>query len=284
VVLAELGEEVRKAGRQEIGERRKKKEERRKKTGESLVSSPSSTSSPHPPIPPSPHLLTPHPSLLPTVAMVDGSLIYWFLEQIPGEARDRILPPILQAWEQLRRLRIPVVGYVSASRSGEVLNFLRLQACSYDTPNCLTHCLKESTRSPCQIFEPLKDAMVWAVELQPGQRSPLWRSSAQILAEYGDQTIYFCYLHVGNEIARLEFPAWVVADSELLNAALSLTLAQVQKGYGYPVVLAEAHHQAVVRGGDRTRFFALLEQQMIRTGLRNVGTSYKEARKRGSIA
>jgi hypothetical protein len=41
---------------------------------------------------------------------------------------------------------------------------------------------------------------------------------------------------------------------------------------------------AVIRGGDRARFFALLEQQMIKVGLRNVGTSYKEARKRGSIA
>ncbi len=36
--------------------------------------------------------------------------------------------------------------------------------------------------------------------------------------------------------------------------------------------------------GDRTRFFTLLEQQMIRAGLKNVGTSFKEARKRGSIA
>ncbi|MEO1182712.1 MAG: hypothetical protein AAFX51_18160 [Cyanobacteria bacterium J06636_28] len=38
-----------------------------------------------------------------------------------------------------------------------------------------------------------------------------------------------------------------------------------------------------MRGGDRSRFFAMLEQQMIRAGLQNVGTSYKEARKRGSI-
>jgi hypothetical protein len=66
--------------------------------------------------------------------------------------------------------------------------------------------------------------------------------------------------------------------------ALSMVLTQVQKGYGYPVTLAEAHNQAVVKGGDRTRFFALLEQEMIRAGLKNVGTSYKEARKRGSIA
>ena len=51
-----------------------------------------------------------------------------------------------------------------------------------------------------------------------------------------------------------------------------------------PQAIAEAHNQAVVKGGDKARFFALLEQQMIKAGLRNVGTSYKEARKRGSIA
>jgi hypothetical protein len=89
---------------------------------------------------------------------------------------------------------------------------------------------------------------------------------------------------VGTEVARIEFPEWVAEDALLLDTALSLVLAQVQKGYGYPVALAEAHNQAVVRGGDRARFFALLEQQMIRAGLQNVGISYKEARKRGSIA
>ena len=95
--------------------------------------------------------------------------------------------------------------------------------------------------------------------------------------------MYFCYVHVGAEVARVEFPQWVVEDSQLLNSSLSLMLAQVQKGFGYPVALAEAHNQAVVRGGERTRFFTLLEQEMIRAGLKNVGTSFKEARKRGSI-
>ena len=83
---------------------------------------------------------------------------------------------------------------------------------------------------------------------------------------------------MGAEIARVEFPEWVVQDQTLFDTALSLTLMQVQKGFGYPVSLAESHNQAVVRGGDRSRFFALLEQQMIRAGLQNVGTSYKEAR------
>ncbi len=225
-----------------------------------------------------------HPAPLPTLALVDGSLIYWFLESLPFEARDRILTPILEAWEQLRQAEIPLAGYLSASRSGEALNFLRLPACPYEMPDCVNHCAKQQEQFPCQVLEPLKDTKLWAMQLQPGQRSPLWRSSANILDFYSHHRVCFCYVNVGTEIARVEFPEWVVQDEAMLNSALSLIIAQVQKGYGYPVALAEAHNQAVVRGGDRTRFFALLEQEMIRAGLQNVGVSYKEARKRGSIA
>ncbi|NES45810.1 DNA double-strand break repair nuclease NurA, partial [Moorena sp. SIO2C4] len=125
---------------------------------------------------------------------------------------------------------------------------------------------------------------LWASFLQPGQRSPLFKSSARILDLYDHHRIYFCYVHVGTEIARIEMPEWVAQNSALLNQALSLMLGQVYKGYGYPIAVSEAHNQAVIKAGDRNRFFALLEQQMIRAGVKNVGISYKEARKRGSIS
>ena len=225
---------------------------------------------------------------VPALALTDGSLIYWFLEQIPAAARDEILLPVLESWEQLRSARVPVMGYISASRSSEASNFLRLQACPFDTPDCVSNCPRneqdQRNQTPCQTFSPLRDVTLWSTALSPGERGPLWKSSADILSGYGDHAVYFCYVHVGAEVARVEFPEWVVKDRELLDMALSLMLAQVQKGFGYPVALAEAHNQAVVRGGDRTRFFTLLEQQMIRAGLKNVGTSFKEARKRGSIA
>lgn len=229
---------------------------------------------------------------VPTLALVDGSLVYWFLEQLPSEARDLILQPILQSWEQLRLANIPLMGYVSASRSSESLSFLRLQACTFEEPNCLKYCpgtggmsaTGTEKKAPCQVCDPLRDTVLWESQLKPGQRSPFWRSNSSILDLYDHHQIYFCYVNVGMEIARLEVPAWVVENSEQLELALGMVIAQVQKGYGYPVVLAEAHNQAVVKGGDRTRFFAMLEQQMIKAGLRNVGISYKEARKRGSIA
>ncbi len=222
----------------------------------------------------------------PNLAMVDGTLIYWFLEGLPLEIRDRILLPILASWEQLRQAKIPFMGYISSSRGIEAMNFLRLQACPHETPNCVVNCTDlEEERAPCQVFEPLRDATFWGNFLAPGERGTLWRSSSRILDLYGEaQRVYFCYLNVGTEVARIEVPAWVAKDSALFEQSLGILLAQVSKGYGYPVALAEAHNQAVIRGGDRARFFALLEQQMIRAGLQNVETSYKEARKRGSIA
>ena len=221
---------------------------------------------------------------VPALAMTDGSLIYWFLEQIPADARDEILNPVLESWDLSRKANIPVMGYISASRSGEALSFLRLQACPFEQPNCMAHCEERRNETPCNPFAPLRDVTLWSTLISPGERGPIWKSSADILGCYGKHAVYFCYVHVGAEIARIEFPEWVVENNQLLNSALSLMLAQVQKGFGYPVALAEAHNQAVVRGGDRTRFFTLLEQQMIRAGLKNVGTSFKEARKRGSIA
>lgn len=240
------------------------------------------------------HLLTVYENKIstPTLAMVDGSLTYWFLEQLPAEARNLILGPIFKAWDSLRLAGIPLLGYVSASRSSETVSFLRLQACPHPEPNCVKYCPTVgiidgrgfSKKAPCQGFEPLRDTVLWASKLQPGQRSPLWRSQAKILDLYDCHQIYFCYVNVGTEIARIEIPAWVAEDSEQLELALGMMIAQVKKGYGYPVALAEAHNQAVVKGGDRTRFFAMLEQQMIKAGMKNIGTSYKEARKRGSIA
>jgi hypothetical protein len=221
----------------------------------------------------------------PTLALSDGSLIHWELDPLPKEARSKILPDILSAWDRLRMAGIPLASYISSPRTVESINFLRLQACTFAQPDCATHCAnKLLDHVPCSQVQPLRDATLWHKLLQPGECSPLWRSHASILQEYGDHAIYFCYLHVGSEVARVEMPAWTALDEQLRLRSLGIILAQVQKGYGYPVALAEAHNQAVVTGSDRHRFFAILETQMIKAGMRNVTTSFKEARKRGSIA
>ncbi len=232
-----------------------------------------------------------------SLALVDGSLIPWGLEPLSGQEQRLWLDPILAVLERLRAARIPLVGYISASRSSETLNYLRLGLCPYLGCECHRYCSSDKT-PPCHPFAPLPDRVFWGSLLQPGERSPLWRSGARVLDPFGEHHIHCCYLNVSegslgepekvlrtaDGIARLEFPAWVAQDAELLQRALAGVLSQVQKGFGYPIALAEAHHLAVVRGGDRQRFFALIEQELIRTGLRNVAVSRKEAQKRGGIA
>ncbi len=222
---------------------------------------------------------------LPMLAFTDGALVHWEFDEIPADARSQLLPDILAAWDALKAQRIPLVGYISAPRAAEATNFLRLQICPFEQPDCKTHCdAKPLDSAPCSQIQPLRDGTLWSRLLKVGECSPLWKSHARVLQEYGEHQIYFCYLHVGTEIARIEMPAWTALDLELRSQALQIILAQVQKGYGYPVALAEAHNQAVVTGSDRRRFFAILEQQMVKSGLRNVTTSYKESRKRSSIA
>lgn len=220
----------------------------------------------------------------PAVALVDGSLTYWFLESLPAAARSVILTPIFEAWQVCQRLRIPLMSYLSAGRSLEVMNFLRLGLCPHLVPDCQSHCDGHTEGAPCDKLKPLRDTTLMQTWLEPGQRGALWRSTNRILEHYGEQQVVFCYVNVGTEIARIEFPRWVAEDEQLFNQGLSLLLAQVSKGYGYPVALAEAHNQAVVRAGDRARFFALIEEQLQRSGLGQLLPSAKESRKRESLA
>ncbi|MEM9772838.1 MAG: DNA double-strand break repair nuclease NurA, partial [Cyanobacteria bacterium P01_D01_bin.73] len=117
----------------------------------------------------------------PLLAMVDGSLIFWFLEPLPRGARDRILPPILNAWDRLRLSNVPMMGYISASRSGEATNFLRFASCIFERWDSDDDEEGDSENSFDPKFEPMKDALLWTDWLEPGQRGPLWRSSSQIL-------------------------------------------------------------------------------------------------------
>jgi NurA domain len=178
---------------------------------------------------------TPPQPKVPTLAMVDGSLVYWFLEQLPTDARELILNPILAAWEQLRGAGIPIVGYLSSSRSIDNLNLLRLLTCPHETPDCPSHCA-DLSRLPCQQFEGVRDTTLWNTQLSPGQRSCWWQSTAKILDWYDDRhKTYFCYLHVGQEIARVEVPAWVAQDEAIAGVALSQIIAQVNKVMAIPL-------------------------------------------------
>lgn len=208
-----------------------------------------------------------------SLALFDGSLILWPLETEKEDFRAESIRIFEAHLGQARERRVPLVGYISDPQSRDVVNALRVFHCPHERANCDMHCPQRSKPRPtyiapdCAGTEAIHDADLFARLLQPGERSPIYGSSSQILKEYRDENrIHFFYLHTGREVARIEMPAWVCRDPELLALTHALCYDQACKGDGYPVALAEAHEQAVVRAAEKSAFFAMMQRAFVTSG------------------
>ncbi|MBI4198713.1 MAG: DNA double-strand break repair nuclease NurA, partial [Chloroflexi bacterium] len=79
---------------------------------------------------------------------------------------------------------------------------------------------------------------------------------------YKGHEVSFFYLNAGEEIARVEVPAWVAQNEPLLGLAHALVLDQCRRGLGYPAAIMEAHEQAVINGSDREFFRQMVEEAL----------------------
>lgn len=218
------------------------------------------------------------------LALYDGSLIPWSVERLSDGYQNRYVERLSAAFQALQEQGIALVGYLSHSRSADLVNCLRVWQCPFPSSNCRLNCghLNEDD-FPCSTIWPLSDRHLLGAHLQAGECSGAFLSGAAVSRFFGaEDRICFTYLNVGEEIARLEFPRWVF-DDQHLSGALTMVLSQSKKGAGYPVSLAEAHHLAVVRGADRDQFFELITRQLLFLGVTGLRTSIKESKKRSSF-
>jgi len=228
------------------------------------------------------------PPELPILALVDGSLVLWGRSgrAYPPFVREALVQDrLLVALDTLRgmaeRRPLTLAAYVSLPRSTEVVNAARSCLCPFEVGRCRRACSnRRSALSPCDLANELLDRDLFHRLLQPGWRSAVYRTNSSVPREsYGDQQIYFFYLHAGEEIARVEVPQWVANDEKLLALSHSLILDQCQRGQGYPVAISEAHEQAVINGADRQFFKQIVSNILDREGLPTY-TSEKERSKR----
>ena len=195
------------------------------------------------------------------LVLVDGSLVRW---QLPGDGSQfekEYLRDYIANFTALQKARVPIAAYISLSGSSEGVNFLRLALCPYEPPNC-----DRCPDLPCNKIAGVLDRMLFGKQLKPGERTCLFASRSKILQAYGEHQIFFFYLNVGSEIARVEIPRYVAEDEKLLNQVHALLWDQVSKGHGYPIALQEAHEQAVVGNSERELFFATIERELMKNG------------------
>ncbi|MFC2006904.1 DNA double-strand break repair nuclease NurA, partial [Chloroflexota bacterium] len=202
------------------------------------------------------------------LALMDGSLILWGLAAYPEFVTEVLLDRgFLVYFSEIRKLskdrRLALASYISFPRSTDVINVLRVALCPYEPPDCDRHCSNKEDPD-CDKVAGIQDRELFASLLAEGERSALFISRSSVVQKhYGENSVYFFYLRVDEEIARVEIPQWVATDESRLALVHSLVLDQCRLGHGYPVALSEAHEQAVVREADRQSFWQLVESSVV---------------------
>lgn len=240
---------------------------------------------------------------LPTVALIDGTIILWELGgqappggRYPSYVREHFLKDpehgLLPAFDRLRavaqRRRLVLASYISLPGATEVVNALRLALCAYPPDDRRAFCQHPSTPlrtngedpCPCSGLHDFVDRDLFGRLLSPGERSGLFRTRSSVVREYREHAVCFFYLNVGREIARVEVPQWVAEDAGLVGLVHAVALDQCRRGNGYPPVIQEAHEQAVISAADRQEFRRLVEETLEGERLPTY-TSQKQESKRG---
>ena len=175
----------------------------------------------------------------PVLAIADGTLIRWMLRGMKNRKLEtELLRRYVAVLDRFREEGIPVCSYVSRPANAEVVNLLRL------------HRGEPDWEPPPDTLRGLQDRHLFERRLAEGERSAVFLSRSEVLAEYGAHRIVAVYVHGCGEVGRVEMPEWVAAGGDehgpWLDLAHAVVLDQCEKGGGYPILLQEAHERAVV--------------------------------------
>lgn len=239
------------------------------------------------------------PEDVPTVALLDGNLGLWNVQQapIPQRLRDRLIygeSGLLPAMDCIRahfgRRTLAFGAYTSAAGTADVVHALRVAACPLDAVNCAGCPGLGTPARPCDSVGVPSDADLFRALLRPGQRSAVFQARSRSFLSTSDSarplwyeeaghTTGFFYLRIGDEIARVELPLWEAERPERIALLHRALVDQCAKGPDYPVALQEAHEQAVITTVDRRSFAALLERELA-SAVGSPATSAKSRSKR----
>lgn len=223
--------------------------------------------------------------------LFDGSLIFWHLDSKDKNIQHYFLPKYINALEQLTEQQTLFASYISLPKSRELVNLLQFylrdpiassEFYSAELRN-IDHqpfVVSESQANDKPLVDHIIDATIASFFLEPNQRTTVFYNHSAITQHYPDHLMpCFFYLHVSDEIARVEIPFWIAIDKALTDIVASIALNQSRKGHGYPVCLAEAHEQAVVKGPDRDFFYHIVQKLGIEQKKR-ISVSLKSKKKR----
>ncbi len=199
----------------------------------------------------------------PVLALIDGTLLLWVLEDLPSESRARHIRSYLDEMDRIQRRGAALAAFTSRPRSAEVGLLLHLALCEGR---------KERADAEPNPLERVPDRAIFSF-LPPGARSALFAAPGsvnQTYREHGHEVLFF-YLNVASEgeepvIARVELPRWAAETPDLLALVHGGVVAQSRIAGGFPYVLARADELAYISGPERERLEEMIEAALLSAG------------------
>ncbi|MCB0214285.1 MAG: DNA double-strand break repair nuclease NurA [Anaerolineae bacterium] len=200
----------------------------------------------------------------PVIALMDGQLTLRVIDLPFDQQQDR-QDEYIALLDILREADVLLAGYIDRPRSTFTLSLIHLASLAFEDIS------EENLRR--NDFRPLTDLDLFNF-LGPGQRSAIFSVRAKGLDRYtfAGHTIHFFYLNVSNNpavphLARIEIPAWIVANPASLNTLHAAIVRQARITGGYPYVLARADELAVISNEEREAVDMMLAVAMRQQGL-----------------
>lgn len=185
---------------------------------------------------------------VPILYLIDGSLLFWHLK---SKERLKITEYFVQWYisllEKFYQERIYIAGYTSCPQSRSLIQIL----CYYN---------QIKNKSKC-IDKYMLDVHIISAYVSTYERTIIFTDYTNI-ANWFPEHLRPCFIYIKtpHEIVRLEAPQWLIQDNVAFDQVCAMIINQIKKGAGYPVVLAEAHQQAVITEHDRMLFYRMIDK------------------------
>ena len=200
----------------------------------------------------------------PILALMDGQLTLRVID-LPFDQQQERQDEYIAKLDLLREADVLLAGYIDRPRSTFALALIHLA--SLELEQISEEMLRRNN------FRPLTDLDLFDF-LGPGERSAIFSVRAKGLDRYTftGHAIHFFYLNVSRNpasphLARIEIPAWIVANPTALDTLHAGIVRQARITGGYPYVLARADELAVISNEEREAVDMMLAVAMRRQGL-----------------
>ena len=215
----------------------------------------------------------------PVIAFTDGPMELWSQGREAEEMTffQKSLEEYLKALSRLHDLGAITAGYVDKPAANLVVRLLELMI----VPEADLNGIRNS-----HPLQGITDASLYRDLLGVDERSPVFELRSQFARNYGGAlALHFFYLNVGREnrpwLVRVEVPAWVAGDSDMLNSlhAVLVDQCRIMGNRPYPYLLHRAHEVAVVSQQEKEQVTQMIALELRKWGVTVGEKSYKQSAK-----